>query len=167
MLLCAIDDIPPGMIIGAAVLHPGSPDVELLKPGVALDAGLLSRLRQMGVTQLWVESDITGDLAPATGAELTRIKREMLTNLKTDLSTLSRETMGVGQYQRYRQIMMNLVCELIGSGKYAGLADAVGSQSHVAGRHVNHLAGVLRSVFQHESSVDLDTNPLEAASFDP
>src|SRR5438067_521727 len=57
MLVCGIDDAKPGMILGADVTDPRSPDLALLRAGVPVDAAILSSLRRRGIADLWVEDD--------------------------------------------------------------------------------------------------------------
>jgi hypothetical protein len=92
MLQCAIDDVKPGMILGAQVRDPRSPDLQLLRPGVVLDAPLLTSIRKRGVTQVWVEDDLTGDLDAAVATGLTGARLEVYSRLRDDLSSASRRT---------------------------------------------------------------------------
>ena len=59
MLLCGIDDVTPGTVLGALVSDPMNPAHDLLRPGVVLDKALLTSLRKRGVIQLWVEDNLT------------------------------------------------------------------------------------------------------------
>ena len=55
----------------------------------------------------------------------------------------------------------------IGDDLFARLADAVGAEGDVAGRHVDHLAGMLGAVFQHEAAIDLHADALKIPPFRP
>lgn len=119
-----MDDVEVGAILGASVIHPGlAVETELLKPGVRLDASLLARLRQLGITHLWIDHDLTRDLDAAAAAQLTGARMSMYQKMRSDLGKISRQTVTIGQVQVYRQAVMELVCQLIGSGKYAGMTD--------------------------------------------
>lgn len=125
MLQCAIDDVKPGMILGAQVRDPRSPDLQLLRPGVALDGPLLASIRKRGVTQLWVEDDLTRDLDAAVATELSGARLEVYSRLRDDLSSASRRTVSVTSVQSYRQAVMGLVVQAIASKKYAGMTDSL------------------------------------------
>ncbi len=124
MLLCNIEDIAPGAVLGASVLHPNaSVDTELLKAGVELDHTLLRRLKQLGIRQLWIEHDLTRDLDRAATIQLTETKLAVYRQLRDDIGRMSNRSITVGQVQSYRQSISELVFQLIGSGKYAGMSD--------------------------------------------
>ncbi len=125
MLLCNLDDAQPGMIIGASILRPESPDVELLKPGVVLDHGLLARLRSLGISQLWLQDGLAGDLSADAITQMSAAKMAVFHQLKTDMGSLSRQTLGVSQVQSYRQVMMDLVCQLMSNRQFAGMTDSL------------------------------------------
>lgn len=125
MLLCALQDVKPGMILGSQVRDPRAPDMQLLRPGVVLDAALLASIRKRGVQQVWVEDDLTKDLDAAVAPELTAAKLEVYTRLRDDLSSMSRRTISVTSVQAYRQAVMGLVVQAISSKKYAGMADSL------------------------------------------
>ena len=125
MLLSAIDDVRPGMILGSQVRDPRAPELQLLRPGVVLDAPLLASIRKRGVQQVWVEDDLTKDLDAAVAPELTASKLEVYTRFRDDLSAMSRRTISVGSVQAYRQAVMGLVVQAIASKKYAGVADSL------------------------------------------
>lgn len=125
MLQCAIDDVKPGMVLGAQVRDPRSPDLQLLRPGVVLDGALLSSIRKRGVTQIWVEDDLTRDLDAAVAPELAGARLEVYSRLRDDLSSASRRTVSVSSVQSYRQAVMGLVVQAIASKKYAGMTDSL------------------------------------------
>ena len=125
MLLCSIGDITPGMVLGAQVTDPRSPDLRLLLPGVALDGALIASMRSRGVVHAWVEDDLTRDLDGAVAAELTGARLEVYTRLRDDLSALSRRTVTTSSVQSYRQAVLGLVTQSIASGTYASLTDTL------------------------------------------
>lgn len=123
MLLCGIDDIRPGMILGTPVRDPRSPELQLLREGVVLDAALLASVRKRGVTQLWVEDDLTRDLDAAVANELSGARLEVYTKLRDDLGSLSKRTLSVSSVQSYRRAVMGLVTQAMASKKYASMTD--------------------------------------------
>lgn len=137
MLQCAINDVKPGMILGAQVRDPRSPDLQLLRPGVVLDAPLLTSIRKRGVTQVWVEDDLTRDLDAAVATGLTGARLEVYARLRDDLSSASRRTISVASVQSYRQAVMGLVVEAIASKKYAGMTDSLFASDGLATHSTN------------------------------
>jgi hypothetical protein len=121
MLLCSIHDIRPGMVLGAQVTDPRSPDQRLLLPGVTLDATMIASLVRRGIVEVWVEDDLTKDLDAAVAPQLEIARLEVYAQLRDDLKSLSKTTLTTASIQAYRQAVMGLVTEAISSAKYAGL----------------------------------------------
>jgi HD-GYP domain-containing protein (c-di-GMP phosphodiesterase class II) len=139
LLLCHINDVVPGTVLGAAVVNPEAPWVQLLKPGVVLDQALLKSLRERGVEQLWIHHDIAADLDAAVAAQAAAVKVEMYQRLKNDFSKISERAIGAVDVQKYRQVMCELVLQLAASGEFASLSD--------------QLFSCKSSMFSHSSNV--------------
>ena len=121
MLLCGIDDITPGTLLGASVIHPTRVDLELLRPNVVLDATLLRRLKAMGVMQLWIHHDATADLDHAAAVNLNAANTQVFHAVRDSFNSLSPRTFFSGNFQTYRQVVMDLIVEIVSSRSYAGL----------------------------------------------
>ena len=122
MLLCGIGDLEPGMKVGATVIHPRRPELNLLRPGVDLDAEMIRQLPRLGVSELWIEHDATNDLDAAVAPKLTQLQTEVYLQLRGDIAKLARVTVSTAQIQSYRRTISELVLELTASGKYARLS---------------------------------------------
>ena len=140
MLLCHINDVVPGTALGAAVVNPDAPWVQLLKPGVVLDQMLLKSLRERGVEQLWIHHDIAADLDAAVAAQAAAVKVEMYQRLKNDFTKISNRTIGAVEVQTYRQVMCELVLQLVASGEFAGLADQLFTSKSSIFSHASNVA---------------------------
>ena len=106
-------------------MHPHVPGMSLLKPGAKLTGAIIARLRSLGMSQLWVEDDLTTDLDAAITPELTMAKMEVYSQLKRDLTQISRKTISTTQILSYREAVIGLVRELVAIGKLAGLTDQI------------------------------------------
>lgn len=142
MILCGIHDVQPGAVIGALVTDPQVPDHALLRPGVKLDSAMLTSLRGRGVTQIWIEDDLTGDLDAAVAPQLNAARMEVFANLRDGLAACSRGTLATASVQECRRAVMGMVIEAIASAQYASMTDAVfaaaGQASH--GSNVAYLS---------------------------
>lgn len=136
MLLCGLNDVPTGAILGSIVTDPRQPGHDLLRPGVALDAHILGSLRARGVTQVWVEDDLTKDLDAAVAPGLVAAKMEVYTALRDGLAACSKGTVSSASVASYKSAVMGMVTEAISSEKYASMTDALfgaaGQASHGA-----------------------------------
>ena len=122
MLLCGISDLEPGMKVGATVIHPRRPALNLLRPGVDLDAEMIRHLARLGVSELWVHHDATSDLDAAVAPKLSKMQTAVYLQLKGDIAQLARVTVSTAQIQSYRRTISELVLELTANGKYARLS---------------------------------------------
>jgi response regulator RpfG family c-di-GMP phosphodiesterase len=125
MLLVGINDARPGTVLGAIVTDPKAPDQTLLRPGVELDAAMVASVKRRGVTQLWIEDELTKDLDAAVAPELIASRLEVYTRLRDDIKSFSRQTITVASVQSYRQAVMGLVTQAIASGAYASMIDSL------------------------------------------
>ena len=142
MILCGINDVQAGAVIGALVTDPQLPDHALLRPGVKLDSAMLTSLRGRGVTQLWLEDDLTSDLDAAVAPQLNAARMEVFANLRDGLAACARGTLATTSVQECRRAVMGMVIEAISSAQYASMTDAVfaaaGQASH--GSNVAYLS---------------------------
>ncbi|MFG0328708.1 MAG: HD-GYP domain-containing protein [Phycisphaerales bacterium] len=139
MLLCAIRDILPGAVTGASVMHPEAPDVELLKPGVTISEALLKRLRGLGVSQVWIEHDLTGDLESSAARQIVAARSEIYERLKADVNAMAKRTITATTLHEYRQSVMDFILNIAAGGPYASLAD--------------HMFTSRRDLFSHGTNV--------------
>lgn len=121
MLLCCIDDVTPGTLLGASVIHPTRADLELLRPNVVLDATLLRRLKKMGVGQVWIHHDATADLDLAALTNLNSANMNVFHAVRDSFNSLSPRTFFSGNFQTYRNVVMNLIVEIISSRSLSGV----------------------------------------------
>jgi HD-GYP domain-containing protein (c-di-GMP phosphodiesterase class II) len=126
MLLCSVDRIEPGAVVAAPVVHPRRRDVELLSPGAVLDAHLLRRLRELEIQRVWIRNEATADLDELIDPQIGRGHRVVYQRLKRDFSELAQRTVTSGDLQSYRQVVLDLVCELISNQQYAGITEILG-----------------------------------------
>lgn len=115
--------VEPGMTVGAAVLNPDAPDVELLKPGVALTTRIIDRLRQMRVQQIWVRHEFATDISPRVRSRLTAARVGVYSQLKRDFATQSSVTLSTGRVAQYRAVMSSLIEQLVDVRAAAGMTD--------------------------------------------
>jgi len=140
VLLCGVSDLEPGLVVAAPVLHPHRPDLELLAAGAVLDPAIIRRLAELEVTQIWVRHDATADLDRLLQPELIQARQAVYHQIKSDFSHMSCRTLTHARLQAYRQAVMDLVCQVIGNRKIAGLADQLHSTQQPLFTHCANVA---------------------------
>lgn len=122
MLLCSIPDLEPGMVVGASLIHPARPEMELLAAGTKLTSKMIHQLKRLGICSVWVEFIGTEELDAAVATGLTLTQQRVYLQLKKSFAAAARTTVSTAQLQSFRQTIMCLVTEAIAGSAYAGLA---------------------------------------------
>jgi HD-GYP domain-containing protein (c-di-GMP phosphodiesterase class II) len=123
VLLTNLNQVQPGMRVGAAIMNPTAPDVTLLRPGAEFTREIIVRLRKRNVTQVWVDHELTRDLDAAVAPELSRVKLQVYQHLKRDFEQLEQRTVTKSQVQSYRRAVVDLLREIVAHHSFASLAD--------------------------------------------
>ncbi len=127
------------MALATPVQHPARPETELLSEGFVLDSGIIARLRSLGVRALWVRHDAMADLPFVIAQELTDKRQAVYEQLRKDFARMDARLISAGQLNLYRRVLMELVCELLSSRRFAGMTD--------------YLFGQGSDLFQHGANV--------------
>ncbi|MGD9690279.1 MAG: HD-GYP domain-containing protein [Phycisphaerales bacterium] len=137
MMLCGINEVTPGSVLGTEVVDPRRADHILLRAGVALDAAMIGSLAQRGVVQLWIEDSLAPEVDGRVAEQLSSARLEAYVRLRDDLRSASARTVSVASVQAYRQAVMNLITQAISSAPYAGMTDALFQSGDLANHSVN------------------------------
>lgn len=107
------------MEVGGVVLHPRRPQTELLRPGARLEPRMIEYLQRVNIGAIWIQHDATADLDTAVAGQLTAARTELYQKLSKDFSAMAGNTISASRIQSYRQSIIELVFELVRSGKFA------------------------------------------------
>lgn len=140
MLLCAIDQIEPGMTLGASVPHPHRPESELLRIGVKLDINMLDRLRQFQVSHCWVDCAVTGDIDASLGDDASRARAVVCQKLKDDFNKKAASTVSTASIDGVRESMAALTDALLSGLQYARLTERLFDTSDDLFAHSSNVA---------------------------
>ena len=123
VLLANLNDIQPGIQIGASVMSPEAADMVLLRPGVELTNEIIARLKRLGVMQVWVDHALTRDLDAALAPSLAQARLKVFKQLKDNVSQLARKTISTAQLRDYRDSVTDLVREALVNKDYISLTE--------------------------------------------
>jgi HD-GYP domain-containing protein (c-di-GMP phosphodiesterase class II) len=146
MLIVSLDEVQPGMVLAAPVLHPGQPGQMLLKRGYAVDPSLLPRLRGLGVECLYVDYPGLEDLDRHLAAHLSPARQRIYGQIRETITAGQRRVRPQVSYTDYYAATRELVLTLLGQGQHPIYLDQVsrlgdGAVAHAAA--VSHLALLL------------------------
>ncbi len=140
MLLTNLDDVEPGMKVAVVVLHPRRPEMQLLAADTQLDRPMIHRLRQLGVSELWIHHDALADLDAHISPRLPMLRQQVYAHIKNDFAHMSATTVTTTQVQSYRKAIIELVLELVGNLKVAGLTDMLFTTGETIFSHCANVA---------------------------
>ena len=164
MLYCTIDEVNPGDIVAASVLHPKRDDVELLSRGFQLDGRTVSRLKQLGITRLWVDHDAAADLDRVIDPAIGGSRRRLCTAMGEAFNQAAASSLSADGAVELRRVVMELICEVAANRKLAALSQQMlgsGGDLFTHGSGVAYLAIVLGT--ELESYIVQERSRLNAA----
>ena len=141
MLLLETDSLRPGPLAAAPVRHPTQPAVDLVMPGVELDAGMIRTLTELEVQKMWVRWSGLEFLDAALNVRLIDLRDEAHGLLKRTFEDGRVKTVSVTEYVRYCNLVNALLIELVA-------AERNGPTSHTA-----ILFDKGRGLFRHSANV--------------
>lgn len=140
MLLCAVNELVPGMVVGAAVPDPRVAGRQLIAPRVQINEDIIAGLQSRQVQHVWVHYAGTEDLDIAAGGDLSFMQTAMLVNLRDRFSRASMFTVSCAGAQEVRGMVMELITELMANRVYAGLASRLFATSDAMFVHSANVA---------------------------
>ncbi len=105
----------PGHKLALGVMNPQVRDQELLKAGFVLEEPIISRLRSLGVTQIFVDFPGLDDLDPIIMAQLTPERQDIYKHVKSTISANEKSTQPVVKYTAYVEATRNFVKTMMGN----------------------------------------------------
>ncbi|MGB7161471.1 MAG: HD domain-containing phosphohydrolase [Tepidisphaeraceae bacterium] len=148
MLILPLNDAKAGMKLAAPVLHPETPDQELLRRGFVLEDRILRRLADMGIDSVYVDYPGLDDLDRHLAANLSPARQAVYSQIKKTISAVQRQTRAEVTYTDYYAGTRELITTLLSQGQHPVFidqmsrlgTDAVGHATSVA--HLSLLLGL-------------------------
>ncbi len=139
MLLVPVEELSCGLVAGASVLHPSRSEVELVRAGTTITERMITQLRRLEVSDVWVNCDGTEDLDKAIGTGLNRAQKALVDDLRKNFARVAGQTISAASINGYRRNISELVCEAITAKSYASLTHRL----QIKGEEMfTHCAGV-------------------------
>lgn len=139
MLILSTEEARPGMALAAPVLHPDSPEQELLKRGYVLEESVLGRLSSLGVDTIYVDYPALDDLDKHLAVQLSPERQAIYQRIKQGVQTVQRQTRAQVSYTDYYSTTRDLICTLMSQGLHPLYLDQM---SRAGGDVVSHASAV-------------------------
>ncbi len=113
MLRVATASLKPGMELALPVMHPEQPAQVLLKTGYALTDGAITKLRELRVTQAWVQYPGLAFLEKYVSPEVCNAQNDVFCQVADTIETLQREATPKLDYPAYVDAVGTLISEVM------------------------------------------------------
>nr|MBA3777622.1 hypothetical protein [Betaproteobacteria bacterium] len=147
MLIIPIQDVRPGMKLAMTVTDPAHPEKELLTAGYALDESLLNKLRDVGVSVLYVAYPDLAELDRHLAPYLTKSRREIYGYIRDTIALAEAEQRPTIPFAAYYAATRDLITALFRQGKHPvyleEMLTGLGADSVRHSAAVAHLAMVM------------------------
>jgi HD-GYP domain-containing protein (c-di-GMP phosphodiesterase class II) len=139
MLILPVDEARPGMTLAAPVRSAESPDQDLLKRGYVLEDTVIRRMREIGISQVFVTYPALDDLDRHLEPFMSPARQQMFSQIKTTFAQSQSHMHPQVPYQDYYTSIRELVVSLMSQGRHPIYLDQM---ARLGGDAVTHAAGV-------------------------
>ncbi len=140
MLRVPIEQAEAGMTLARSVPNPEKPDHTLLKAGYEMEADKVSRLKSIGVNNLWVNYPGLDFLDDYLDPKLIEHQQELYSSLKDNFQDAQSESINDIDYRQYVDQMKNLFHYLMNAG-------------NISSAFISELQGQSDDIFRHSTTV--------------
>lgn len=149
MLTLSIDEARAGMRLAVSIPHPVHPEQDLLTAGYTLDDIVLRKMRELGVTFLYVDYPSLSDLDWALLPQLSPARKAIYGQIKRSIEAIQRHSRPQASYAAYYGITRQFVLSIMQQGKEPIYVDDLslrlgsGAVMHAASvAHISLLLGI-------------------------
>jgi len=104
VLTLSIDEARAGMRLAVSIPHPVHPEQDLLTAGYTLDDIVLRKMRELGVTFLYVDYPPLADLDRALLPQLSPARKAIYGQIKRSIEAVQRHSRPQASYAAYYSI---------------------------------------------------------------
>ena len=140
MLRVPIEQAEAGMTLARSVPNPEKPEHTLLKSGYEMETDKVSRLKSMGVSNLWVNYPGLDFLDDHLDPKLIEHQQELYSSLKNNFQDAQSESINDIDYRQYVEQMKDLFYYLMNS-------------NNISSAFISELQGQSEDIFRHSTTV--------------
>jgi HD-GYP domain-containing protein (c-di-GMP phosphodiesterase class II) len=147
VLILTPEEARPGMILAAPVRNPEAPEQDLLKRGYTLEDDVLTRLRDLHVSHLFVDYPSLDDLDRHLDANLSLQRQMVYRQIKETVTSALNRTRPTVAFSDYYHAVRDLILTLMSQGQHPIYLDlmsrGLGNEAIAHAAAVAHLSLLL------------------------
>lgn len=147
MLIVSLQEAKIGMKLAANVPHPADPENDLLKAGFVLDKAVIGRLRELGITVLYVDYPDLGELDQYLLPTLSPARLQLYRQIKATIAAIQKTAKPTVGFADYYVTIRELVLTLMQRGEHPiyleFMADRLGTDAVGHAAATAHLSLIL------------------------
>lgn len=158
MIRVSVHSLEPGMVLATSIPHPSQSGCALLTADYVLDATTIAKLPQYNIKGVWIKHPGFDFLDAQIDSGVPESRVRLYHHIKTSFAAMSEKTASAFDLRFYRQLVLQLIQELVRNKDHAVWADRIldeeeeellGHSSNVA--YLAMILGMnLRNYISHE-----------------
>lgn len=142
VLIVPTEELRPGAKLAVGVMHPRQREQELLKSGFVLDDDVIARLRELGVSHVFVDFPGLDDLDAMLLPLLSPERRAVYELIKSAIASNETSVRPVVKYSAYRSATRAFIKSLVVDARNAVLLDVLSRGSVAPESEIEHATTV-------------------------
>lgn len=128
MLALSLEDARVGMKLAVSVAHPQQPEHDLLRAGYVLEDHVLNRLRDLGVSALYIDYPDLADLDEHFAVSLSPARQAIYQQMKSSIASVQRNSRPTANFTDYYSTTRGLIQTLLDTGRHPIYMDVLSTR---------------------------------------
>jgi HD-GYP domain-containing protein (c-di-GMP phosphodiesterase class II) len=142
VLILPIEDAKAGMSLAAPVTHPDYPDQELLKSGYVLEEHVLGRLRELGISSIYIGYPGLDDLDRHLAVNLSPARQKLYSQIKETIIAGQKRIKPAVSFHDYYTTTRELIITLLSQGQHPVYMEHMSRMGNDAIAHATAVAHI-------------------------
>jgi HD-GYP domain-containing protein (c-di-GMP phosphodiesterase class II) len=125
MIRVSVENLEPGMVLAAAIPHPGHSGRALLAAGYALEPMAIGKLPHYNIKGVWIEHPGFEFLDAQLASGIPESRAKLYHHIKSSFSSMSEKTASAFDLQFYKELVCQLIQELVKNKDHAVWAERI------------------------------------------
>jgi HD-GYP domain-containing protein (c-di-GMP phosphodiesterase class II) len=140
MIRVPVNRLGAGMVLAAPIHHPNAGDLCLLKTNYVLEPYTITRLRELGVSYVWIRHAGFDFLDAQIGDAIPQSREGVYHAVKESFTGIARRTAGAFELREYQRVVSNMILALMANKENAVFADRLWNDQSELFAHCSNVA---------------------------